>query len=88
MYTTIATAHALDSLRAAVPAHVLAALEIVMKNKIFQFSDRYYKQLDGTAMGTPPACMWATLYGTQWVLLERNIIYQAPYYTLHIHSNM
>ena len=64
MYTNICTHHALNSLRAAqlVPEHVLAALEIVMKTNYFQFSDTYWYQKEGTAMGTPPACMWATIY--------------------------
>lgn len=47
----------------------LDVLEIIMKNNIFQFDDTYWLQLDGTAMGTPSACLYATIsYGIH----ERN----------------
>ena len=40
-----------------------------MKNNLFQFDDTYWLQLDGTAMGTPTACLYATIsYGVH----ERN----------------
>jgi hypothetical protein len=42
----------------------LKILEIVMNNNIFNFSDTYWLQLSGTAMGTPAACAYATIsYG-------------------------
>ena len=34
---------------------LIAALKLVMLNNIFSFSDMAFKQLNGTAMGTPPA---------------------------------
>ena len=40
----------------------MAALCIVMKNNVFIFNDTNWKQKTGTAMGTPPAPPWATLY--------------------------
>ena len=47
----------------------LKVLEIIMKNNLFQFDDTYWLQLDGTAMGTPTACLYATIsYGVH----ERN----------------
>jgi len=61
MYTHIPTAAALDEIHA-VPDHVIEALDLIMNNNIFQFSNTFWKQLSGTAMGTPPACMWATLF--------------------------
>jgi len=61
MYTYIPTAAALDKIHA-VPDHIIEALDLIMNNNIFQFSDTFWKQLSGTAMGTPPACMWATLF--------------------------
>jgi hypothetical protein len=39
----------------------LKILEIVMRNNIFTFSDTYWLQLAGTAMGTPAACAYATI---------------------------
>jgi hypothetical protein len=42
----------------------LHILEIVMRNNIFSFSNTYWIQLSGTAMGTPAACSYATItYG-------------------------
>jgi len=42
----------------------LQILEIVMRNNIFSFSNTYWIQLSGTAMGTPAACSYATItYG-------------------------
>ena len=41
---------------------IIKALEIVMKNNIFRFGDTYWLQINGTAMGTPPAVAWAIIY--------------------------
>jgi hypothetical protein len=84
MYTNIDTEHALQSIRQyllynAEPVNynnihgVLTALELVMTNNIFQFGDTYWIQLNGTAMGTPPAVTYATLYFTphETQLLQR-----------------
>jgi len=61
MYTHIPTQEALEEIHAVLD-HLIEALELIMNNNIFQFSDTFWKQLSGTAMGTPPACMWATLF--------------------------
>jgi hypothetical protein len=39
----------------------LQVLEIVMKNNIFNFANSYGIQLSGMAMGTPAACVYATI---------------------------
>ena len=44
------------------PKLLVAAITIVMKNNIFNFSDTFWIQTSGTAMGTPCACMIASLY--------------------------
>jgi hypothetical protein len=74
MYTNIDTAHALavitDFLRHHPICHeipviaepLIAALSIIMRHNVFQFGDTYWVQLTGTAMGTAPAPMYATLY--------------------------
>ena len=43
-------------------ATLIAALEIVMRNNILRFGDKYAKQLSGTAMGKPCAPCWAILF--------------------------
>jgi hypothetical protein len=72
MYTSIDTDHALEviadflrnhQLAEGLPAEaIIAGLELIMRWNIFQFGDTFWKQLSGTAMGTPPACVYATLY--------------------------
>ena len=41
---------------------LLAALTLVMKNNVIQFGDTHWLQLQGAAMGTPPAPPYATLF--------------------------
>jgi hypothetical protein len=74
MYTNIDTDHALTVIATFLDSHPLAlaldlpskalisALDLVMRCNLFQFGDTYWKQLSGTAMGTPPAVVYATLY--------------------------
>ena len=40
---------------------ILNAVNIILKNNIFQFNGRFYRQLRGTAMGTKMAPIYATL---------------------------
>jgi len=70
MYTNIDTDHALSVITRHLRSTVvdinvdalLEGLSIVMRNNIFQFGTTYWLQNTGTAMGTPPAPMYATLY--------------------------
>ncbi|CAJ1936060.1 unnamed protein product [Cylindrotheca closterium] len=41
---------------------VMHALRLIMKRNCFRFGDTYWLQKDGTAMGTPPAPSFATIY--------------------------
>ena len=41
---------------------ILEALQLIMKNNIFQFGDTTWRQLRGTAMGTSTAVNYANLY--------------------------
>jgi hypothetical protein len=73
MYTNIDTEHALTEIAKFLRTHpickdteaieaIIRGLEILMRNNLFKFGDTAWLQLTGTAMGTPPACMYATLY--------------------------
>jgi len=41
---------------------VLKGIKRLMENNVFTFGDRFFLQLNGTAMGTNVACMYATIY--------------------------
>jgi hypothetical protein len=71
MYTNIDTTQALLVISQFLRTHPLCqniynidsenrGLEILMRNNLFQFGNTYWLQLEGTAMGTPPVCMYAT----------------------------
>ena len=75
MYTRIDTNHALQTIHRFLISHVawvfglgiqgdklMQALRIVMTRNIFKFDDTWWHQRTGTAMGTPPAPAYATLY--------------------------
>ena len=74
MYTNIDTTHGIqviddwidelgDDMPDGFPAKaVKEALRLVMKTNIFEFGDSFFEQISGCAMGTPVACIYATLY--------------------------
>jgi hypothetical protein len=72
MYTNIDTKHALAEIRKVIRINnkitknekqaVLHALEIIMRNNVFEFGDTFWLQIDGTAMGVSPSCCYATIY--------------------------
>lgn len=100
MYTNIDTDHGLDIVRNwlnkliqenKISRHeypinfIMNLLTLVMKNNIFEFGDTYWLQLNGTAMGTAVACIYATLYfawkETHDILpnFQKNLIFQRRY---------
>ena len=72
MYTNIDTDHAIEVINAWLDSldlpqgypleAVKEAMEMVMRNNIFEWGNMLFLQLLGTAMGTSAACMWATIY--------------------------
>ena len=43
-------------------AVLMDTLRLLMTNNVFQFGDTFWLQKVGTAMGTPPAPPWATIF--------------------------
>ena len=72
MYTNIKTTEALSSISAYLRANrskysypvnaLIDALHLVFENNLFKFGDTFWRQTSGTAMGTPPAPSWATIF--------------------------
>ena len=74
MYTNIDTDHGFEVLEKFIEMFedelpddfpkdlVLWAMKIVMRYNVFEFGDHTFQQLCGTAMGTPSACIYATIY--------------------------
>ena len=84
MYTNIPTSTALREIKRYLldnshqfpklnVAAVTQALELIMTHNVVQFGDTHWLQLSGTAMGTPPAPAYATIfYGIhEATILER-----------------
>ena len=66
------------------PAALLTAIEIVMNNNIFSFGDTTWLQTAGTAMGTPPAPTWATIYFCIWEIVVIPEFPELVYYRRYI----
>lgn len=74
MYTSIPTEHALNKITRFLRRHqnhfnenhpynaIIEGLGIIMRRCTFRFGDTFWQQLSGTAMGTPPAPPYATIY--------------------------
>jgi hypothetical protein len=74
MYTNINTDHAIETLDRWFTLHeaelpqpfprdlVLLGIRRLMSQNVFTFGNRFFHQLNGTAMGTNVACMYATIY--------------------------
>jgi len=91
MYTNIPTEFALATIGTWLRANhnrfpnlpldaTIAGLKFIMRHNCFIFGDTYWKQLKGTAMGTPPAPNYATLY---YGILEEELL-ENPRFTANL----
>lgn len=74
MYTNIDPRHGVATIRSFLEDHedklpqhfnttlLIGVLNLILNNNIFEFSDTFWIQISGTAMGTSCACMYATIY--------------------------
>lgn len=71
LYTSIPHSEGLEAVRSALTAHpnphigtdvIIFLLEIVLKNNTFKFDNKYYHQIQGTAMGTKVAPTYANIF--------------------------
>ena len=91
MYTNIKTDPALASITEHIRNNVrmgetkknalIEGMNLVFRNNLFKFGDTYWRQKSGTAMGTPPAPPYATIF---YALHENNMLprwsQQVPFY--------
>jgi hypothetical protein len=95
MYTNIDTDHALEKIATFLRTSPLCAnanteaiihgLTIIMRRNYFKFGDTSWLQTTGTAMGTPPGCVYATLYFGIWELELLPLFEDClPYYRRYI----
>ena len=85
MYTNISTEEGIETIRkylllydhelqGELPTELICALlEKVMIQNIFKFGNTWWRQTNGTAMGTPCACIYATLF---FGFHERQLLFQ------------
>ena len=104
MYTNIHAGHALPVILEFLREHELGkaivldkdinlgrlefVIDLVMNNNVFQFGDTFWLQLAGTAMGTPPAPDYATLY---FAIFELSLLERLPeifYYRRYIDDGL
>ncbi len=55
-----------------------------MSNNVFQFGDTFWLQTAGTAMGTPPAPNYATIYFCIWEIAIISKFPELAYYHRYI----
>lgn len=91
MYTNIKTEPALTSIENHIRNELrmndrkkdalIEAMKLVFRNNLFKFGDTYWRQKSGTAMGTPPAPPYATIF---YALHENDMLprwsTQVPFY--------
>lgn len=91
MYTNIKTEPALQSIADYINNNsnmgktkkeaLIEAMKIVFRNNLFKFGDTFWRQISGTAMGTPPAPPYATIF---YALHENEMLprwtQQIPFY--------
>lgn len=84
MYTNICTVHAIQTISFYLREKkfyfldteaVIKAITIIKSHNLFKFGDTYWLQLSGTAMGTPPAPTYATIY---YAIHEMKLIPRHP----------
>ena len=90
MYANIPTPHGLETIEKWLYLHynqlpagfpikrIMEGLTIVMNYNIFSYGNRFFQQRNGTAMGTPCACAFATIYYSYHEETELMHIYKLP----------
>ena len=54
--------------------HIVNALNLILRRSVFEFDNRWFLQIVGTAMGTPVACLFANIYV---FMTERRLVQNA-----------
>ena len=95
MYANIPTDHALTVIKLWLDLHkndlpkkfpvtkILLGLKIIMTQNVFMYGNSFYRQKNGTAMGTSCACAYATIY---YSYHEETQLLPMPY--LHLYKQL